>query len=501
MLIDSQRLLEVMRRSLSSVVRPQITSADGLDVLNRVDLLLAELVQREAGGRLELLRQIRGGQELLNQGVLKCKRREHIEDLPQSSSFDLQINENTSWTALAESYGRILSALEGLIEANSDDVGREWTTFIHSVAKWELAFAVPQPSRWAERPSLLRNAALTCESWQNYLDRRKPQCVPHRVSSVERIPGGYSKSTWLVVYAPANGPSEKVVVRMNQVVLPGSTACFLLDNEFALVDILLKVGFSVPRLLWFEADATIWGGAFTVTAFAPGKNAGDVMGSGSRIPEIKLRELAAGIASLHRIRIGPVSDSLERIFGVGSTSQTIEERNRAIVEANYNLWLRVRSGASPSCQRAFRWLLRNVPHDTRSAVLIHGDMGFHNVLFDGDALKAVLDWETAQIGDPAADLGAVRAMVEPHISWTRFLAFYREAGGLEVTEASIRFHGVAVWLKNAFRTAISAGLFNAGQRDNIRIAALATSMFGPFLQKVGELVEEPAVVAEIAAGN
>jgi hypothetical protein len=70
-----------------------------------------------------------------------------------------------------------------------------------------------------------------------------------------------------------------------------------------------------------------------------------------------------------------------------------------------------------------------------------------------------------------------------------------------VTEASIRFHGVAVWLKNAFRTAISAGLFNAGQRDNIRIAALATSMFGPFLQKVGELVEEPAVVAEIAAGN
>jgi aminoglycoside phosphotransferase (APT) family kinase protein len=40
--------------------------------------------------------------------------------------------------------------------------------------------------------------------------------------------------------------------------------------------------------------------------------------------------------------------------------------------------------------------------------LIHGDYGLHNVLYDPDQpirLAAVVDWETATIGDPLIDLG------------------------------------------------------------------------------------------------
>jgi hypothetical protein len=128
-------------------------------------------------------------------------------------------------------------------------------------------------------------------------------------------------------------------------------------------------------------------------------------------------------------------------------------------------------------------------------------MGFHNVLFAGDEVSAVLDWETAQLGDPAADLGPLRAMIEPHIAWTRFMEFYRDAGGLAVSEESLRYHAVAVWLKNAFRTEISSGLFESGIRDNIKLATLSTTLLGIFLQNVEDQIERAGVKVDSRAAE
>src|SRR5690606_35246069 len=55
---------------------------------------------------------------------------------------------------------------------------------------------------------------------------------------------------------------------------------------------------------------------------------------------------------------------------------------------------------------AGRWLQDHVPTTDRPT-LIHGDYGLHNVLFGGGEpeLRAVVDWETATVGDPLLDLG------------------------------------------------------------------------------------------------
>ncbi|MEM9607065.1 MAG: phosphotransferase family protein [Actinomycetota bacterium] len=61
----------------------------------------------------------------------------------------------------------------------------------------------------------------------------------------------------------------------------------------------------------------------------------------------------------------------------------------------------------PDLGAAAAWLQDNVPEMTRAS-LIHGDFGIHNVLFRPDPpaeLLAIVDWETATIGDPLADLG------------------------------------------------------------------------------------------------
>ena len=51
-----------------------------------------------------------------------------------------------------------------------------------------------------------------------------------------------------------------------------------------------------------------------------------------------------------------------------------------------------------------RWLLQNLPAKSRQT-LVHGDFRNGNLMIDQGGIRAVLDWELAQIGDPVRDLG------------------------------------------------------------------------------------------------
>ena len=61
--------------------------------------------------------------------------------------------------------------------------------------------------------------------------------------------------------------------------------------------------------------------------------------------------------------------------------------------------------------------------------LVHGDYNFHNLLFDGDRLSAVLDWELSHVGHPAEDLGYIKQTAEQSVAWEDFMAAYRDEGG------------------------------------------------------------------------
>ncbi len=65
----------------------------------------------------------------------------------------------------------------------------------------------------------------------------------------------------------------------------------------------------------------------------------------------------------------------------------------------------------PGLESTARWLREHVPPMQRVS-LIHGDYGLHNVLFPKQLgpVLAVLDWETATIGDPMMDLGYFLSM-------------------------------------------------------------------------------------------
>ena len=51
---------------------------------------------------------------------------------------------------------------------------------------------------------------------------------------------------------------------------------------------------------------------------------------------------------------------------------------------------------------------RNVP-ESGPATIVHGDYRLGNVMFTGERLSAIFDWELATIGDPLADIGYLLA--------------------------------------------------------------------------------------------
>jgi aminoglycoside phosphotransferase (APT) family kinase protein len=103
------------------------------------------------------------------------------------------------------------------------------------------------------------------------------------------------------------------------------------------------------------------------------------------------------------------------------------------------------------------WLRANLPDESRSG-LMHGDYALNNVLFANNPparLVAIIDWETATIGDPLLDMAAfaqsLRGDGDPdgkttgYFDSTNFptradaLAYYGEQTGLDVSRIDYYF--------------------------------------------------------------
>jgi aminoglycoside phosphotransferase (APT) family kinase protein len=68
----------------------------------------------------------------------------------------------------------------------------------------------------------------------------------------------------------------------------------------------------------------------------------------------------------------------------------------------------MRTGAAPPdalLEFGLRWLRDNVPSSPSAPVLVHGDAGPGNFLFEDGRVTGMIDWELAHAGDPLEDLG------------------------------------------------------------------------------------------------
>jgi aminoglycoside phosphotransferase (APT) family kinase protein len=108
--------------------------------------------------------------------------------------------------------------------------------------------------------------------------------------------------------------------------------------------------------------------------------------------------------------------------------------------------------------RAKEWILSCLP-ESRPSVVLHGDLLPQNILYyeapDGWKI-ALIDWEFAEIGDPASDLAIVtrggRKLMGIKNGLHLLMESYRHAGGIEFSVADVRIHELLLclnWLQDS----------------------------------------------------
>jgi aminoglycoside phosphotransferase (APT) family kinase protein len=111
----------------------------------------------------------------------------------------------------------------------------------------------------------------------------------------------------------------------------------------------------------------------------------------------------------------------------------------------------------PEAANAQDWILSQLPNDRPSTVL-HGDLLPQNLLFEirENGETAVVDWESAQIGDPAYDLAIVTRGVRKPLGISgglqRLVQFYNEAAEDKISADAVLLHELLLhldWLAEA----------------------------------------------------
>lgn len=201
------------------------------------------------------------------------------------------------------------------------------------------------------------------------------------------------------------------------------------------------------------------------------------------------RDFMAQLAALHRI-----DASLPELAPLGDAAEPPARR----IRANVAQWRRdnLAAGADPVLQLALAWLADNVPEDRGPAVVLHGDAGPGNFLYQGNQVAALVDWELTHLGDPMEDLAQiwVRSLIQPFVPMREAFAAYEAASGTAVDLARVKYHRLYFQLSFSVpSTALAAA-------PGAQLGASGTAlMFGTMHKRV--MVRSVAELAGIAVSD
>ncbi len=182
-----------------------------------------------------------------------------------------------------------------------------------------------------------------------------------------------------------------------------------LATQFRVMQLAARGGVPVPNVRWLELDAVRIGSPFFIMDRVAGRVPPDIMpypmgswlSEASRDDQRNLQhETVAAIAKLHAIDPEKSGAHFLEFALPGATPlrRHIENQRR------FYDWMR-QGRSYPVIERAFAWLEAHWPADEGDTVVSWGDSRIGNVLYDGFAPAAVLDWEMAALGPRGLDLG------------------------------------------------------------------------------------------------
>ena len=314
------------------------------------------------------------------------------------------------------------------------------------------------------------NAATLTIYLQRRLQRKDVQAVNVRI-----IPGGFSKLTmFFTLVDEAAATSADLVIRKD---MPLPFIENTVVNEFGLLQKLHGLGFPIAKPMWLETDRAVFGGCFIVSERVAGTSDSSTWAADPVRARAACRALAQVLARLHACtpqQLGYAPDVAALSAG-------------QLMEREIARWSRLfhakKTEPLPLQEIPIVWLAQNIPQQlyARPARIVHGDVGFHNLMFDETGrVTALLDWEFSILGDTTQDLCFVRMFVEALMPWSEFLELYLAFGGVPPCQQAEFFFALWSKTRNGIGCVDAQFLFDTAMPDEVKFA-LAGHVFGPYM--------------------
>jgi len=222
-----------------------------------------------------------------------------------------------------------------------------------------------------------------------------------RLVEFAELSSGWSRATYAMKAERSGGQAPMALIvqaqRPHSMILDTD-----LTRDHAVYKALEGLGVPAPRALALELDEKLLGGRFIVAERLPGR-CFDPLASGDRKELAQHWERRSALPQ-------SVIDTLAAIHAVDTARLSfLDGAPSAQAGAAYELE-RCRSAArrigmerDPFTSFALRWLETHPPREGWRT-LVHGDFYLRNVLIEGEAISAVLDWEVARLSDPLMDV-------------------------------------------------------------------------------------------------
>jgi aminoglycoside phosphotransferase (APT) family kinase protein len=251
------------------------------------------------------------------------------------------------------------------------------------------------------------------------------------ISRLERHPA--NREAWVVDVSRSDGSVLEAFLRLEREPRAGNP--WSLEKETRIVEALADTAVPVPAVYGWNPD-------LTCTLFERVRGRADL----DRIDDAAqqravMEDFIDIVAAMHRLdpdEIG-VSDAM------AYQPSTAEECALSEVELIREAWSGfLASYTEPLITYCVDWLRRFAPRSVAKVVLLQGDTGPVNFMFDGDRVTAIIDWEWGHLGDPLEDLGniCVREFWNPSGGLTGLFERYERASGIPYDRKTARYYSV-----------------------------------------------------------
>jgi len=232
--------------------------------------------------------------------------------------------------------------------------------------------------------------SLTADTLGSYLSSQLATTI--QVTNIAPVTAGARRINVLFDATSSAGTQGMCITQ-----LPNESDAFRsIADEVQWLELAAKAGMRVANVVAWSEEASTLGGPFFISEQVTGATIPKQVTELCRTPGLGAKvayEIGESLARLHVRDVSEVPAEVERPPGtaVDAALAWIDEGMSELLQR------------SPAFELTLRWLTNNQP-DPVPLTPVHGDTRNGNIIVNENGLGAILDWETAHIGEPFEDL-------------------------------------------------------------------------------------------------